>query len=395
MAPAVPATDSLTAALALAGLAVAIRRLDGADSLSRAFRAALVLAAAFLATRVGFWLSGSEVMRAVNFVLGALVPLAALLLAEVLVRRHAPAPMKWGVGVGAVSLALLAPLWPSAGSMLLPAFQLLALLAAAGLVLLRDRSSLSLGENGLIDRVSLALPFILPFLLSDHDLGLTSEPLRLSGVAILLTAWIGLGLGRHGQRPRGTAVAVAATLGLATATAAVLAPHLSLDLAGGLRLWGTLASAMILAALLHDDAEAQDAGRRRAFLPAPDDGAAQYLDRLRARGLLDDVVLVDGKDLDDFDREALRRLLAARGPIPLDDLPPHGAASLAESQLRVLLERCEATQAHLLGSSPLRLALVRAAGPLGAGPDPDFQMAFALARTLLERPPAAMEGKTP
>ena len=388
----VHASDFFVAGTSLLGLLVVIRRLDTPDALSRTLRATLALVAVFTAARAGYWWTGSTPLRGLNLAAAALIPLGLLVLAEVLLRRHAPLGGKWAVAAGSLGLALTALLRGEEAiphiDRVLVAFQLSALAGVSAFVLLRDCSSLRSDENALIDRVSVALPFVLLFLASDFDLGLPGEPLRLSGVAVLVACWIGLGLRRPGARPLATLGSVALVLTLGVAAAAVVAIQIGVGAGEGIRIWAVVSATLILAAFMGEEAARRGSERQRAFVPSLGTlvSAADYLDDLRAKGLLDGVLLVEGRDLADFDAEALHALLAPRSVVALADLPAAGSdMTLAESQVHALLERHEAAQAHLLRREPLQLALVRAAGPLGADPEPSLRMAFALVRALEAR----------
>jgi hypothetical protein len=393
----VHASDFFVAGTSLLGLLVVIRRLDTPDALSRTFRGTLALVAAFTAARAGYWWTGSTLLRGLNLAAAALIPLCLLILAEVLLRRHAPLWGKGAIAAGSLGLALTALLLRE-GTIarfdgVLAIYQLSALAGISAFVLRRDRGSLRSDENALIDRVCIALPLVVLFLASDFDLGLPGEPLRLSGVAVLVTCWIGLGLRRSGARPLATLGSVAFILALGVAAAILIALQLRVGTAEGIRVWAVVVATLILAALLSEEAAMRGAERQRAFVPTPGAlaSAANYLGDLRAKDLLDGVLLVEGQDLADFDAEALRALLGTRSVVALAELPAPGSdMTLAESQLRIVLERFEAAQAHLLRQEPLQLALVRAAGPLGADPEPALQMAFSLVRALEARPaPAA------
>jgi hypothetical protein len=381
--------DLYVAGMSVLGLLIAIRQLGGPDPFSQSFRAILVLTAVFTTARAGFWWTGSNLLRGINLAAAAMIPLAALIFAEVLLRRHAPLWMKWsvsGLGVVLAAMTLLVgeEAFPRSGAILI-AYQLAALTGICALVLGRDRGSLRQDENAMIDRISISFPFVLLFLASDYDLGPGAEPLRLSGVAVLVACWIGLGLRQAQTRRFATLKAVGLALGLSLITTLAVAIQLAPGAVDAARIWGVISSTMILAAILKEAAALRDVERRRAFLPTPgrEAGSTSYFDDLRIKGLMDDVLLVEGPDLADFDASVLEAMFQSRSCIALADLPPAGAErTLAESQMRALLERHEAAQAHLLGRTPFRLALVRAAGPLGANPDPTLQMAFALTRAL-------------
>ncbi len=177
--------DSAASLAAALGLTIVIRRMGAtrSDPLARRFRASLGLLVALMLVRVAAWTTGLAAFSALTTALAGAVPLAAVLVAEGLMRRHAPAALKWAVLLGAAAFcgaALMPPaLLPAAvlGQSLL-AFQLLALTAVVLMVLSRDRASLTAEENRSIDRMLLALLLILPLLAGDFRIGAWDLPVR-------------------------------------------------------------------------------------------------------------------------------------------------------------------------------------------------------------------------
>src|SRR6185295_8885373 len=144
----------------------------------------------------------------VTIAAAGLLPLAALLLTEGLLRRHAPFALKFFAAGGAALFLLLALIperfaepWRMA---ILLAFQFGGFLAIGWLVMTRDRDSLSAAENRTVERMALSLLLILPFMVTDYRPGLFEVPVRLGGIAILFLCWLTIGLGRASLGHRDT-----------------------------------------------------------------------------------------------------------------------------------------------------------------------------------------------
>ncbi|RWF26316.1 MAG: hypothetical protein EOS64_01950, partial [Mesorhizobium sp.] len=85
--------DTITSLPSLLGLMIVIAVVSGrdpGDPLSRRFLFGLRVLAVLLACRILDWITGLGVFRLATIVAAGLLPLAALLLTEGLLRRHAP-----------------------------------------------------------------------------------------------------------------------------------------------------------------------------------------------------------------------------------------------------------------------------------------------------------------
>ena len=125
----------------------------------RGFRFCLWILILLMVVRIGHWGNFGWLVTSATFATASLIPLAGLLLAEVLLRRHAPAALKTLCASGGVVFGLLAfvsistfEVWYTFGLML---FQLVGLVGVAWFTLARDRASLSLAENNLISQIAL------------------------------------------------------------------------------------------------------------------------------------------------------------------------------------------------------------------------------------------------
>lgn len=359
--------DSATSLAAALGLTMVIRRMSASrmDPLSRRFRAALGLLAALMLVRVAAWVTEALIFQSLTMALAGFVPLTAVLVAEGLLRRHAPPVLKWAALLGAAAFVLTAlfpalmPLVLWRGHALLT-FQLAMLGAVAVLVALRDRSSLSAEENRSINRMLLSLVLILPILAGDFRLGAVDLPLRTGAIGILGLAWLSLGLGHAASGPR---VVVAGFLGifaLSVATALVLAGIADLPLRAAVQAGGVVLCVLLLLAIAleaHDlkvEARADSVLRHLALAPLHDPTA--FLAGIEGHAGVDGARLLVADDLADLDLPCLTTLLSAdpvRTASQTRDLPPED-----REQLDWLFQRHAASHALLVGTGPLTLLVL-------------------------------------
>ena len=387
--------DSVVSLAAIVGLMVVIAhiRKGGPDrEVGPRFTGVLGVAAFFMTVRLLFWLTGGEFLRFLTYATAAVIPLSALLLAEGLLRRHAPKWAKLAVGTGAIALGIAA-LWPGTtnheayiGALL--AFQLAAFLLVAGLVVFRDRGSLLDAENRAIFRVSLSLMLILPFIASDFQL-VEAVPVRLSGLAILATCWLSLSLSRPKLSHRLYLTVFGIFVGLAGCGVIALAFLLELRLPEALQAGAILLALMLTAAIVRDDLHAREEATHNAVLAgigqADIPSLSAYLHDLARRGVLDNALILREDQLAEFDRAELVSAFGAAVVSAADLGADPSFDTLAQSQLRALFERYSATHLFKVSNEPFQLAAVRQPGFSGGEIDRDLASAFGLARLIAER----------
>ena len=165
------AVVSLTSLIGLALFGQVLRLEQPRPTVTRRFLFAIQIVAAIMAARLLQWMTGWQEIGRLTFVFASLVPLASLLVAEALLRRHAPPILKLLVAGGALTLSFVGLLasrdYALAALISLAVFQTLMFIALGALILSRDRSSLSPAENKTIDRLALSLILILPLALAD------------------------------------------------------------------------------------------------------------------------------------------------------------------------------------------------------------------------------------
>ncbi|MEM9798640.1 MAG: hypothetical protein AAF919_19290 [Pseudomonadota bacterium] len=354
--------DSVVTAAGLLGLGLLAHILSAdrpARLTNRRFVLGLHVVGVVMAARLVFWLTDIRLFGLLTYAAAALVPLAALLIAEALTRRHAPVMLKaWTVG-GAVLLVFTAFVpWPPYHPLplvLLAGFQFLSFLSIAALILARDRASLSTAENGLIDRLVLSLVFIISFALTDFRGLLFDSPVRLSGIAVLILCCLALDLRRGEAGRAGLALAAATLVAVLTVTLWSVARIAAPSPAALVQIGAILSSAILAGhAVLSARAIRRGAGRDDLlrFLatdPAPTRDA--FLAGLRRTGLATGALILTPDDLADFDL-SFRAEIARQGVLRQSDPPaePH----LAE-QAAWFFEKFDVTHALMVGDGPLRI----------------------------------------
>jgi hypothetical protein len=365
--------------------------------------ALLYCLAALFTVRGFFWIYGGEVLRMLTFVPAVLLPLAATLFVEALLRRHAPPPLKWLVALATPALLAWVPLADRADRIgdrelffrALNGFMVLVFLALACWLALRRRAALSPAENAFVDGTALAAAVGVLAALTDFRLRPEWLDLRLGGLGGLFFVYAFLRLGRlsadaRPARRRFGAVAWIALKALALAAAFGV-------VAGGSEGpdWGALAAVALgfvllfaILDLLHtlDRADGEDAFRRW-LVDVPVSSREALVASLDRLPLAERHAVLEGGDLAGYDGERLAGLFAAT---PVWTLSALRAARDEErgdlealEQLVDLLEGLGMRQAALLGERPVSLLLVNV--PDVATADEwatDLALVSKLARTL-------------
>ena len=164
-------TDLVLSSAALIGLCVVhsvLRENSANDPLTRRFVFALRVAMLLFAGRASIVLTGGMWFRSIVLFAAALVPLAAVITAEGLLRRHAPKGVKWGVGLATVVFAVTAFWFGSAPNLVhlvgLMSFQVAGFAIAGWMIATRDRSTLSMVENRNAGRLAWSLVILVPLI---------------------------------------------------------------------------------------------------------------------------------------------------------------------------------------------------------------------------------------
>lgn len=359
------ALGALAIALVLAGR-------KGRTTVQNVLMLVFGLAGLFYACRALARATGIEGFGLASLILACALPLGALLLAENLLRRHAPLPVKLVIAGGTVVGLVAAVL---AGSGMERAFNLalyvpIALALVLGLILFRDRASLAPMENAALESYGRAL--LATGLLALTDFGLGS-PFGLSALGMLGLAYAAAA---GASAPRRWIDALK-ELALAAATAALLAgallrlrPPGSLIEAGGV-LAVTVSALLALSVLLRLQSGGGDQQRRlfeETLATADTADLGRFIDTASRVAPLQGLVLAEGADLSAYDPALLRAAFADGTVADLARLDSAGSED-AREQLRDLLRRHASTHAILIGAAPLRIALIALGGSTRAEED--------------------------
>lgn len=379
------------------GLVVALmvfRARDPRGPLTRRFVFALGLVAMVFLLRGLFWLGGSIWFDRMAVVLAAFIPLAALLVAEGMLRRHAPRWAKLCIVAGCLVIGLLALLVPEAGGdrlyLALALFQLAAFSLCGVFLIAHPRGSLSVAEERGVIRLCLAAFFLLPFVATDFPSLLPGLPVRLGGLGALVVVIFALLVDRAGDERSGHAALVGLRIGGGLLVAlAIIMVLPGVEPADAVRLAAVTLSGVLLLGLVGDVARAQSSARQPGLLDSISVSAAHSRDELLAellrQPLFRDAVRLREADLSDYDPPVLRSALHGRAVLRLADYPWGQPADAP------MVERLQALMAshgasHLIVAAPDPLDMVAVRVPLVVA-DRATETALAMAGRLLAAAP--------
>jgi hypothetical protein len=352
---------SLAAFLGLVVLIRAIRTFDAGSPLTRRFLFGLKVLAALMIGRVLAWWTGLFLFEAATIIAAGLVPLATVLVAEGLMRRHAPRLTKWIAAGGAAAFVILAFLpaslvepWRLVGLFL---HQLLTFALVGHMAVRRDRKSLSRAENQAVDRIALSLLLILPLLITDFRSTYVDLPVRLGGLAILFLCWLLISLGQRSVGHRDTVLSFIILTAVALAAARAIGVENGFEAAPLARTASVVTAAALLGVIWKDSIGLRTEQRRQSLIRhlAEDriDDTLGFLKELQNHPLVEGALLLEEEELADLDLSGLKRLLTARPLLratETSDLPQTDA-----EQLAWLTEKYEATHVMLVSRNPFRL----------------------------------------
>nr|WP_314525167.1 hypothetical protein [uncultured Brevundimonas sp.] len=334
--------------------------------------------------------TGLPIFEGATYAAISLAPLAALLLAEGLLRRHAPRAMKIAI-FAASALGLAFALFTTGhvafGSRIALAVIILSSLVAV-LILLwtRDRKGLSRAENGAVRRLAVGLAIVIPLIGTDFS-ELVASPIGFSPIAALVIVLLALSNGVSDARDVwiDAAVVVATTLALTCGLIEQLGIGAPDD---RVRLFALIGAALITMTLVVRIQPFGAAGRRtrlRQRMALADTGSLDgFLADLTKEPMLKDLSVLSEHDLVDYPSDAMARMLGRRPLWNTADLQAGTAVDDDEGQhepLLDLLARSDATHIGLLSRSPLRIGLVRLPDLLrNTDAEIDLGLAFRMAR---------------
>ena len=368
--------DSLINVFGLLGLVATIltlRRRDAAGPMRVRWSFAIGLIGALYLFRGLYWVTGSRLFDDLTVVAALLVPIGALLLAEGLVRRHAPLAVKLLVTGGGAAVALYLVFAADDPAVALGAY------VGASLVLIGTTCAfatrgLAPSEHRAIGALALCLLLLIPAALSDFRMLFPETPARLSPLALLIFVWVGLNSGTMSRRQR------IAELSLAAAVAAVAGTGL-VGASSGLNAFA--ASAVILTAMLFlsicgrlREAGGEGSSLRRRLAAAPSGGREELLAALAHDSLFGGGVPLTEASLGDYDGPGLRALVQRHPVLRLRDAPWGLAPTdLGVESARALFDAQDATHLLLIDDRPISL-LALACPSIGAGEDLEADIAL-------------------
>lgn len=349
-------TDLYLSFSALIGLAIlhgTLRARAADDLLVRRLVFGLRVSMMIFAGRILVVLTGGMWFRFIVLLAAALVPLAAVIVAEGLLRRHAPPWAKWMVGGGAAIFGLSA-FW--FGGDIDPArligllmFQVFGFGVAGWMIATRDRASLSAGENRMAVRLGFSLVLLVPLAAADFLMVLIHLPVQISAIGVLALCWLALSLSRAQDSHRRSFAALTIMIVASLGTGALIGTIAGVG-QGGVVVIVAIVLALVLVLAIAAAARAQSAHLVAYMAQAGQDEPLAFLLGLQTHPLVDTAVAVDGTSLDEA---VLARIFAVSPVLAKGDLPALGAK--AEDHMAHLFGRYDATHILDCGSTPRQL----------------------------------------
>jgi hypothetical protein len=293
------------------------------------------------------------------------LPLAALLLAEGVLRRHAFWPLKVFVTFGA--LAMAAGLLLSGGkapiaTWWLGSFVIMSLAAVALMLFGRDKASLSEQENARVTALIGSGTFLIISSITDF---LPPTPLGLSGIGAAVVASV-LGANTStASETRSVMLSILAMVIMAAASALIFAQSVGLEnRAEQLRLAAIVLSLLLASSSIpgarHRFASRANHDFARALGDADTSSLDHFLNSLADQPLLAGLRIAKGPMLAEYDADALGAAMKTRAvwtrPILTDKLTQ--ISKRARDELRDLMTRTDASHAVVISNMPLQIALL-------------------------------------
>lgn len=347
----------------------------------------LIAVVACLLTVRGFdWLYGSPALERITLALAAVLPFAATLFVERILRRHHPLWFKLATLLVVLALLLASMLpssWHDVRFHLAFACSSASIMFVNGLFLLvRRRASLSGGENALANALLLLAPIVAVLILTDfHQFG-ALVPFRLGSLAALLLVCSMLGTAMRNVGVGAWVWHYLTLLGVALMLAWVVAQALpdtvgTFDWGRVQGLWPVTFAWILLSSIVVRGRELAAERSSNDFMhwlaQAPLDNAAAFVEALKANPHAPTHILLHAADLRDHDVATLARLCDAADPIVSIARTRHaqrtdaGVLTDAAEQWVDLLERTEMTHGFIVARAPAQVLLFNV--PASALPD--------------------------
>lgn len=339
-------------------------RADPHGGATRRIRFALNWLAVFFLMRALAWGAGLALADRLANALAALLPLIALIVAEGLLRRHAPQALKIMVSLASavvVVFGLLMSPQAAGASLLLLVHMLAGVGAVIGLVVMRDRRDLAIAENAALDRLILALAVLFPLILTDFPAIVPGIPVRLGALGVLLMLYLAFSAGGRSATPTERLAGLAGYAAIAAVLAmgrVAVEPDRDLTIAmqsGGMGLAGLLAAAL-WAEALGAHGERRRPVSRLLLARTPE----AFIAALKQEPLVSDVRLFAASDLADVDHPSVRTLLAEHPLLRREHAPwGRGATDDGAERLLSLFQQTNGSTLMRLSAEPLHVAVFR------------------------------------
>lgn len=370
---------SLAAVLGLLILKATLKSDDNISPLNRRFQFGINVVVIMLVSRMLWWVTNNSIFDTITIIAAGIIPLAVLILYEGLITRHAPKILKLLVAGGAILFAILAffdPVSVDPGRLLtLLLFQCVVFIYIGYLILSRDKKSLSIAENGTIERLGFSLLLILPLAISDFRTEYFNTPVRLSGIAILFMCWLAISLRRanlrHSEILRSFIIISVSAIS-AGFTISWLADF---NTQASVQVTSIILAAGVLAAIYNEGKTSQRDEERDSLLRYIADtktsNAASFLQGLQQHSLLDGTLILKDTDLKDFDgsfRECFKD-----NPIRKLSEIPKSDVSKQDQQLEWFFKKYGATHVMLASHNPFVVVALNMPG-LAVSPGAEVEL---------------------
>ncbi|MCR9138591.1 MAG: hypothetical protein NXI27_21500 [Alphaproteobacteria bacterium] len=375
-------SDSFVSLAAILGLLILRGSLARERSpLNQRFLFGIDVLIAMLLSRILAWTTPIGFFDQLTVVAAGFVPLAALILAEGLLRRHAPAPLKWLAAAGAAIIAFLSLVnlqWMHPGLLyLLMGLQLTVFVSLGYLVVTRDRATLTASENLMVDRLGLSLLLIVPFAITDFRDAFFLWPVRMSGIAILFLCWLALSFSRNNLTHWEIARSFVLVLAAGIAAGLAISSLAGLDGSMTVQITAIIVSAALVAQIynerrtLHRDEERESI--LRSIAQAGGGDPDNFLMTLQKHPMVSGALTLKDADLKDFDTSLMRAF--DHSPIQRkSELSPAEQAAETTEQLHWFFEKYDATHAMLVSREP-RVLVALNMPTLAASPGAELELA--------------------
>jgi hypothetical protein len=351
---------NLFGALGTLVVAYDLRRSDPHGPVTgRAIVAFWLVAALFLA-RCLAWSTESRFLAGLVDILAVATPLAGLIVAEGLLRRHAPRWIKLSILCGGVTAALLVVL-PSVPTIVRGLVELIVVAGGFGLIgfLLwtRDRSNLTKAENSGVRSLVIAMALLVPLIATDFRSIWPEIPLRFGAVGALVLMFFVFGPGRSTSGERVGSLlgflAIAALFAVGTLSSGVRT-----EPGQAVRITAVGLCGLIVAALFSEVLGTRAERRRPADPLLTARGRAEFADALKRHRLLGNALILEDDDVAPLRHPAFDALIAERPVLKRADLPwGRNARDDGVERAASLLIAHDATHILRLSQQPMRLAL--------------------------------------